>query len=71
MVCVPGLLREVWFVYRAFPGGTPRRCVPFKFEYVSTIVLPLSIMESTNLLCTESVAQIVHIIPLISVSPHR
>ena len=56
MVCVPGLLREVWFVYRAFAGGTPRRCVPFQFEYVSTTVLPLSIMELTNSFCTESAA---------------
>ena len=37
-------------------GGTLRRCVPFQFEYVSTTVLPLSIMEATNLLCTESAA---------------
>ena len=67
MVCVPGLVREVWFVeggvvcvpslYWRNRGGTPRRCVPFQFEYVSTIVLPLSIMESTNLLCTESSAR--------------
>ena len=37
-------------------GGTPCRSVPFQFEYVSTTVLPLSIMESTNSLCTESAA---------------
>ena len=28
----------------------------FQFEYVSMTVLPLSIMESTNSLCTESAA---------------
>ena len=37
-------------------GGTPRRCVPFQFEYVSTTGLPLSIMESTNSLYTGSAA---------------
>ena len=45
VVCVPSSLLEQLRVF-----------VPFQFEYVSMTGLPLSIMESTNLLCTESAA---------------
>ena len=49
------------------------RSVPFQFEYVSTTVVPLSIMELTNSLCTESAARDIpdHVIPFISVSLYR
>ena len=63
-----GLCRVHWRKYglctELVAGGTPRCSVPFQFDYVSTTVVPLSIIESTNSLCTEPLLEIFHIIPL-------
>ena len=43
----------------------------FQFEYISTTVVPLSIIESTNSSCTQSGAGDTHVSAFISVSTHR